>query len=296
MDFNTYLDDDDGDGDFAAVTATVAKSLPAGLYSYNYDMGMMKFQSEDVTDSKIILDAEQKRILDQISFFWNARPKFLHLGLPHKRSVLLYGPPGTGKTTITRSVMQDVIERRNGIVFQIENIDELPIAIEAVSRLEKGERPLLLLGEDVERYGDRYFTQILDGLFPLDNVLFLFTTNDLDNISKKVKNRPSRIDEKIEIGWPSEETRKSYIQGIVPEASEQEIESLVADTANISIAHIKEVVIQRYIYLKQSGEITALLSKFRQDCKENLLEYGGGEDEEPTVAVEGRAYTVSRGR
>ncbi len=264
-----YLDD--GGTRVVAIREQVSQKLKSGYYRYDLNGSNMNFFRREITDSKIILDEEQRGILGKISKFWSLRDKYTSHGFPHKRGFLLYGPPGTGKTTILRSVVNDVLAR-DGLVLELRSISEIPIALNAISDVEGDtSRPKLVVAEDIEHMDSNGLSEILDGVTRLESVLFLATTNNINQVSEKIRNRPSRFDEKLEIGYPSSGIRREYIAGVYSELPSEVLEEMVVKTKGLSIAHIKEILIRKFIYEENVDEI---LKVYVDQCRKNAEEYG----------------------
>jgi hypothetical protein len=68
------------------------------------------------------------------------------------------------------------------------------------------------------------------------------TTNYPERLGARIVNRPSRFDERIKIGMPSPEARFVYLRKAVGE-SDVPLEKWVNDTENLSIAHLRELVV-----------------------------------------------------
>lgn len=119
--------------------------------------------------------------------------------------------------------------------------------------------PLIYLMEDVDsilaRSCESEILNMLDGMFDLNKVVFLATTNYPEKIRSNIMSRPSRFDRVIEIGMPCAESRRIYIRSKLPEADGTMIERWVKDTNGLSIAHIKELYIATQI-LENSYEAT----------------------------------------
>jgi SpoVK/Ycf46/Vps4 family AAA+-type ATPase len=89
------------------------------------------------------------------------------------------------------------------------------------------------------------------------------TTNNIERIPDRIKDRPSRFDKKYEIKKPNEEDRKLYFETkLLPEdLTKYNIEKLVKDTKNFTMAHLKEVFISLYILDNEYKEVIERLKK-----------------------------------
>lgn len=274
------------EGDATVVSGKMARKLPPGYYHAEMDnMGQSLMLLQSVSTTAIHLDDNQQQFFDRIKAFWLARPKYAALGLPHKRGFLLWGPPGTGKTTILRALVAEVIARKGiAVSHDNKNVHELTKALEAVRDIESTEVPILIAIEDIETWEEQRLTTLLDGITDLDNVLFVATTNNIDEVSGRLKNRPSRIDEKIHVGYSSLESRTHYLRSVMPDIAQGDLNQLLSSSQDISVAHLKELVIQQQIY---GQDITALGEAFKLQCQAASQEYEAKDTSsgEPVIAT-----------
>lgn len=116
-------------------------------------------------------------------------------------------------------------------------------------REREPERPIICIFEDLDilinAYGDSEFLKLLDGEYKVDNVVYIATTNYLNQIHKRIRSRPSRFDEVIEIPMPMQETREAYLRHLlsIDKLDEKQLTEWVDQTDGLSIAHLKELFI-----------------------------------------------------
>ena len=120
------------------------------------------------------------------------------------------------------------------------------------------------------------------------------TTNYPERLGARIVNRPSRFDERIFVGMPSEAARKTYLQFATKEfvkqeggtpLSEEELDKWVSDTENFSIAHLRELVAAVYC-LDQEYKVTLKRLKSMTDKPKFVDGFrkgnaGFSDDEEP---------------
>ena len=101
---------------------------------------------------------------------------------------------------------------------------------------------------DRDGYGNLYIKKvevITDSLITLpDNAserVLSGMTNYPDRLGARIVNRPSRFDERILVGMPSAAARKVYLRKVASELTDEEIERWVADTDQLSVAHLREL-------------------------------------------------------
>jgi len=285
---------DDSDNRYTG-TKTVEQSLPSGLYQLfhsNHGEPMaIKAQLND-EDLYTFSSGNNRNILDEVTSFWDNRDRYKKLGVTHKRGILLHGAPGCGKTAIISLCMKDML-RRDGIclILTPDLVGHLKEALPKLQQVEK-ERDVLIIMEDLESFRryEHALLEIMDGTSSLGNgILYLATTNYLDQIPIRFSHRPSRFDTLLEVGLPSLEERMEYLsfvsQKMFGTNQEEKTHQWAKLTEGFSIAQLKELVISVVIHrhtLKDSLERLSIL------CPEVVAE-----SEDGTSAQELRqAYTT----
>jgi ATP-dependent 26S proteasome regulatory subunit len=189
------------------------------------------------------------KILSGIKKFWASKKAYESYGMLHKRGILLYGPPGTGKSVIIRKVSQEAAA--NGAVTIFGNDPGITISNLGAVRTVQPDLPILVILEDldviVENEGERSITSLLDGERQIDNVVYIATTNNKHELSTRLTNRPSRFDELIDIGYPPQAERKSYLTTVLQRAGDTvnkaTIELWSQITEGLAFAHLREFVV-----------------------------------------------------
>lgn len=228
---------------FAPATAT-QKRLDAGVYRVVEMNNQYVFLPHSFPTDQLIRfpDSKSDEVVAEIAKFWEMKPNFDKFGFTHKRGVLLYGPPGTGKTSTIVQIMEKHVENDGLVVLGDTHPAILTQMLQNLREIDP-DRRLLVVMEDVEvlaRYGS-IFTALLDGEKSIGGVVFLATTNYIDQLEQRVKARPSRFDKVIEIGPPPAGARALYLRS--RGLSEAEVTAWVALTEGFSFAHLKELVI-----------------------------------------------------
>lgn len=204
-------------------------------------------------------------ILKEIETFWGGDEAYKELGITHKRSVLLYGPPGCGKTGIITSVIANIVNR-NGIAVRISNVRDFAKAIQLFRQIEP-DTPIVAITEDIEEqisYDETYFLEVLDGSSSIGgNVLYLSTTNKLEEIPERIRCRPSRMDTLIEVSYPSINQRTEYIEfmvGHIKGATKFYKTQLAEQSNEFSLADLKELIVSTYVYKKTVADAVKIIS------------------------------------
>lgn len=235
-------------------TPSCGATLPLGVYSLHLSMwGEARFRLlERKAEELIRFQGEADKILSEVQFFWSRKKVYEALRLPYRRGILLYGPPGTGKSSLIRIALDDAVER-GGVGFIIQNISVFSVCYSEFRKLQPS-TPIVAVIEDLENMCDsgheRELLDLLDGQSAgVTNTIFIATSNYIDRLPDRIKNRPSRFDRRIEIGFPSGEQRKHYfdtlLKSIPPGLDTYQSRLLkhdyVGDTDGMSLAHVKEL-------------------------------------------------------
>lgn len=236
---------------FIPTTVTVPKLKP-GVYEVDRSANVGLYLERVPIKTEGLLrfpDTNSDKVLAEIKKFWEREHIFKEYGLSYKRGILLYGPPGSGKSSTVQLVMQDVV-RRGGIVI---NFDNHALFVNAMRRIREIEpdTPVVVVMEDLDsiinRSNESAILNILDGMNQINKVVFLATTNYPEELGARIVNRPSRFDKRFRIGMPSAESRRMYFEHLIGAENVPELkidlDKWVADTKDLSIAHLRELFI-----------------------------------------------------
>lgn len=222
--------------------------LSPGVYlaGASQDRGLYFERVKVITDQLIRLDdTVSERVIEGMKVFWKpeTRAAFERHSLLYKRGVLLWGPAGSGKTSALGMLSQTLIGN-GGIVLLCSNPEFTSMALRAFRRIEP-QRKIIVLFEDIEetigRHGEKELLSLLDGEDQIGNVVHIATTNHPEELGPRIVNRPSRFDEVIKIGMPNEKSRRIYLEHAMKGKSFPD--SWVTDTKELSIAHLRELVV-----------------------------------------------------
>jgi AAA+ superfamily predicted ATPase len=238
-------------------TVKTKNKLPSGLYKLIYlqQVGYCFKKQNIKTDELYELPSKEiGEIITDIDKFWNSKEKYKQYNLTHKRGILLHGSPGCGKSAIIQLCVKKLLVNFKGLILTISNIDELNGYIQMVKQFTDVEknRELIIILEDIdmliESSNNNLLLNLLDGIYNQENVIYIATTNYPENLQERFTNRPSRFDRIYEIKEPTEDVRKVYIQNKVKNDETIDIDKWVKDTKDLSLAHIKELILSVYVF------------------------------------------------
>jgi len=225
----------------------VSATLEPGVYTVEFDRDLGIFCQKMTTPSDelfVFSDSVAESVLREIDLFWDKRELYKQNKLMHKRGILLEGFPGTGKTALITQISNKIIEK-GGVVFKVSgfnNLNHYVTFIRTAFRKIQPETPIITILEDINQYAqvESELLDFQDGKTHIDHHIIIATSNNTDEIPDSFL-RPSRIDLRIEVGYPTARTRREYFQ--FKNVPEDQIEQLVLQTEECSLADLKEVYI-----------------------------------------------------
>lgn len=239
----------DSDGDFFKAKGNVAyDELPAGRYKMIAGMmePYLKLVKPAMDRSEIIPGTVAEQVVGEVQRFVTMKDRYETTGLTYKRGILLHGVPGCGKTTALNQVCGMLTEDTIGAIVLDGGLSEVIHGYRLVRELEP-DRLIVVLLEDLDRYASNAaFVDFLDGGHGAHNVVFLGTTNYLDRLPERIKNRPSRFDTVVKVSPPTDDTRRTYLERMgCDEAITAEI---IRRSSGLSFAHLKEMFIATMLF------------------------------------------------
>lgn len=224
--------------------------LDAGIYTIGVDKNGSVYLDpmSAMTDTLIRLpDFTSEKVIKEVEKFWlpETKAKFEKRALVYKRGIILHGIPGVGKSACIAQIMEAEVNN-GGIVFFAPTPNMLHYVMKCIREIEDKNIRCLVVWEEFDEllsHGESEYLSLLDGEMQIDNVVYLATTNYLDRIPARFKNRPSRFASIIEVGLPNEATRRAYLENKIYPEDQINLDEWVKATEGLTIDHIKDLII-----------------------------------------------------
>lgn len=246
-------------------------NLPAGVYELQQDMqGNAYFIPVQIkTDELLRLpNSVSEQVMNDVRQFWDdaTRARFAEYGVIYKRGYLLYGKPGTGKSATINLISEDFV-KAGGIVILNPNPAAFARAFTSVKDIETSKR-MMVVWEDFEVLCNKpEFLSLLDGQLALDNVVYVATTNYIDQVPSRIRNRPSRFAVVKELDKISTEIREDYLKRKLKGEHLAHLNEWVKKTDGMVIDQIKDVIVTVCCFLQP---LDAAIKKVNETTEVNL--------------------------
>jgi len=177
------------------------------------------------------LDKQIEEVKEVIELSIKHPELFKNLGIAQPKGILLYGPPGTGKTLLARAVAhhtESTFIRISGSELVQKYIGEGARMVRDVFKMAKQHSPAIIFLDEIDSIGSarsgsgkgsdsevqRTMLELLnqlDGFDATHNIKVIMATNRIDILDSALL-RPGRIDRKIELPAPNEESRLQILK------------------------------------------------------------------------------------
>ncbi|KAF4358282.1 hypothetical protein F8388_014552 [Cannabis sativa] len=220
-------------------TLTIMRALPREVDPVVYNM--LHEDPGNVSYSAVGGLSDQIRELRESIELPLMNPElFLRVGIKPPKGVLLYGPPGTGKTLLARAIASNIDANFLKVVSSAiidKYIGESARLIREMFGYARDHQPCIIFMDEIDAIGGRRFSEgtsadreiqrtlmellnQLDGFDQLGKILFMsvlgkvkiiMATNRPDVLDPALL-RPGRLDRKIEIPLPNEQSRMEILK------------------------------------------------------------------------------------
>jgi len=211
-------------------TLTIMRNLPREVDPLVFNM--LKEDPGNVDYGEIGGLGEQIRQLREVVELPLTNPElFARVGIKPPKGVLLYGPPGTGKTLLARAVASNISANFLKVVSSAivdKYIGESARVIREMFAYARDHQPCVIFMDEIDAIGGRRFSQgtsadreiqrtlmellnQMDGFDTLGKVKIIMATNRPDVLDPALL-RPGRLDRKIEIPLPNEQSRVEILK------------------------------------------------------------------------------------
>ncbi|GAB1609599.1 26S proteasome regulatory subunit 10B [Argonauta hians] len=211
-------------------TLTIMRYLPREVDPSVYHMAVEDPGS--VSYNQIGGLGEQIRELREVIELPLMNPElFQRVGITPPKGCLLYGPPGTGKTLLARAVANQLKAKFLMVVSSAivdKYIGESARLIREMFAYARDHEPCILFMDEIDAIGGRRFSEgtsadreiqrtlmellnQMDGFDALRQVKIIMATNRPDTLDPALL-RPGRLDRKIEIPLPNEQSRLAILK------------------------------------------------------------------------------------
>ncbi|MFC4451241.1 CDC48 family AAA ATPase [Halorussus aquaticus] len=209
-------------------------------------------ETPDVTWDDVGGLAETKaRLQEAIQWPMEYPDAYRQVDLQSPKGIMLHGPPGTGKTLLAKAVANEAqsnfISVKGPELFD-KYVGESEKGVREIFEKARSNAPTVIFFDEIDsiatkrgsggsdsNVGERVVSQLLtelDGLEELEDVVVIAATNRPDLIDDALT-RAGRIERKIEVGEPDEETRREILKIHTrnrPLADDVDIDHLAAET------------------------------------------------------------------
>lgn len=250
-------------------TLTIMRRLPREVDPLVFNM-----QAEDpgtVKYSSVGGLNEQIRQMREVIELPLTNPElFKRVGIKTPKGVLLYGPPGTGKTLLARAMAYNMTTNFLKVVASAivdKYIGESARVIREMFAYAKDHQPCIIFMDEIDAIGGKRFAQgtsadreiqrtlmellnQLDGFDDLGKVKIIMATNRPDTLDPALL-RPGRLDRKVEIPLPNEQSRVDILKIHAKPLSkhgEIDYEAVIKLTENFNGADMRNICTEAGMY------------------------------------------------
>lgn len=217
-----------------------SKRVGSDLYSWHDEWwDKQKSYAPRRLEAVQLKEGDKEALVADIHKFLNSREYYAKLGIPYHRGFAFFGPPGTGKSSLASALGDEfgmsvynvsLADMSDGSLKKamsripersIVLLEDVDAAFSANKRVDKKDQKSDTGGTD-KNIKDLFgvtlsgLLNVLDGFYAPDGVIFIMTTNHIDNLDPALI-RPGRIDYKILLGEATEGQKLALYLRFFPE-------------------------------------------------------------------------------
>lgn len=264
---------------------SMVEAIDCGVYRPKFSSDIGYYFSRipfDIEELFVMPSSIHERVIDSIKRFISVKQRYEHYKFTFKRGILLHGKPGSGKTCLIDLICQHCMTELNAVVVTIADGSELAMFSELSVNLRmiEPDRLFIVVFEDIDGLVARGETEtallnILDGINQISSIIYLATTNYIENLKERLINRPSRFDERIYIPFLNATDREYYFKHkLSPEdLSTINLDLWVEETEGMSFAHLSELIKSTFILGEKFETVIDRLKQMNEFKAENSNKY-----------------------
>jgi len=163
---------------------------------------------------------------EEIDTFFESEDFYLNddkISSDYKSGILIPGPPGSGKSLSIKYLLSTIKDSYN--IF-MDSADFSRSLYNFIKGNFDNNKKKIFVVEDIDslhEYDRSGFLNFMDGCKTLNKILFIATTNYPKKVDEALKDRPSRFDKIVRIGFPYFETRTKFLKYYFPELSNEQL-------------------------------------------------------------------------
>ena len=114
---------------------------------------------------------------------------------------------------------------------------------------------------------------MLDGEMQVDNIVYVATTNYINKIPPRIKDRPSRFATVIEVGLPTPDVRRIFIENKTFPDENVDLDLWVKLTEGLTIDQIKDLIISVLCIGNDLKDTVSKLHETRDVKEDSEIDY-----------------------
>lgn len=197
------------------------------------------------------------RIQAEISSFFESREAYESRNLAYRRGILLGGPSGNGKTSACRAIASMVDAP---VLYGVLDPDDLSSCLKAAKRAIMQHAPCVAIFEDSDVFVSDDATRghvlgLLDGVFELDGVLVIASTNVPEKLDLALTSRPGRFDSYYYFPNPGKPEARKILKNTLGDSSVSrgDLSEAVKELNGCSASFVQEVATYAVLIASAAG-------------------------------------------